>query len=379
MVAEEAQKNVIHLFYSYAHSDISLRNELEKHLSLLRQQGHIAQWYDRDISAGMGWRDQINSNLERADIVLLLISADFLASEYCYSSEMKHALKRHDAGSARVIPVLLRPVDWQEAPFALLQMLPRNGKAITTWKNRDLAFEEIAIDIRAVVTELHKNKGSTTRTMVSDLFQTSRGDSPGQKKTPEEREDTEPVPTVYRRLFLAVDHLRQYHKKVSELKSVHNMLHEIERQLEGLTSMIQFQLLPYVIKEARSTPKWLFTKKEPASVSIDITIVAAVWPQVRQKIDDLKYFATIEMEALDEEHFRLNSDTMHGPLWITELFELQIAFEGSMQEQDMKKMSDHAQTLLRISRSHLFLIDKQLLKAIKELEAASERILRNIP
>lgn len=111
---------------------------------------------------------------------------------------------------------------------------------------------------------------------------------------------------------------------------------------------------------------------------MNIPIVVTVWQQVRQKIDDLKYFAAVEMEALDEERFSIHGDIIHGPLWITELFEAQVIFEMSMQEQNMNELGDQAQKLLRISRSHLFLIDKQLLKAIKELDAASERILRSV-
>ncbi|HWS83903.1 MAG TPA: toll/interleukin-1 receptor domain-containing protein [Ktedonobacteraceae bacterium] len=148
----------ITLFYSYAHNDESLRNELDKHLSLLRNQGLIAQWHDRDITAGTEWANQINDHLNTAHIILLLISSDFLGSEYCYSIEMKRALERHEIGEARVIPILLRPVDWRDAPFSMLQALPKNAQPITTWKNRDLAFEDIAKQIRKVVDELRRER-----------------------------------------------------------------------------------------------------------------------------------------------------------------------------------------------------------------------------
>jgi hypothetical protein len=142
------------LFYSYAHEDESLRKELDKHLSLLRNQGLIAQWYDRDISAGMEWANQIDDHLNTAHIILLLISPDFMASKYCYGIEMKRALQRHERGDARVIPILLRPVDWRDAPFSMLQVLPQNAQPVTTWANRDSAFEEIAKQIRKAVDQL---------------------------------------------------------------------------------------------------------------------------------------------------------------------------------------------------------------------------------
>lgn len=146
------------LFYSYAHEDEALRKELEKHLSLLRNQGLIAQWYDRDISAGTEWANQIDDHLHAADIILLLISPDFMTSKYCYGIEMKCALQRHELGDARIIPILLRPVDWQDAPFSKLQVLPQNAQPVTTWANRDSAFEEIAKQIRKVVDQL-KGRG----------------------------------------------------------------------------------------------------------------------------------------------------------------------------------------------------------------------------
>src|SRR2546421_9745171 len=99
------------VFYSYAHEDESLRNELEKHLSLLQRRGIITTWHDRKIVPGTDWAYAIDSHLNEATIILLLVSPDFMASDYCYSIEMDRALKRHQAGKARVIPIILRSVD----------------------------------------------------------------------------------------------------------------------------------------------------------------------------------------------------------------------------------------------------------------------------
>src|SRR5712691_1471711 len=137
----------VEVFYSYAHEDETFRNELEKHLSLLRRQGLITAWHDRHILPGIDWAQAIDEHLERASVILLLISADFLASDYCYGIEMQRALQRHQANEARVIPILLRPVDWKDAPFARLQVLPTNAKPITAWNNQDEAFADVAADI----------------------------------------------------------------------------------------------------------------------------------------------------------------------------------------------------------------------------------------
>ena len=139
------------LFYSYAHEDELFRQRLETHLSQLRRQGLISGWHDRQIAAGTEWKQEIDAHLETASIILLLISPDFLASDYCYDIEMQRALERHQRGEARIAPILLRPCDWQHAPFAHLQALPHDGKAITTWDNQDEAFLEIVQGIRQLI------------------------------------------------------------------------------------------------------------------------------------------------------------------------------------------------------------------------------------
>ena len=146
----------IEVFFSYAHQDEQLRDELAKHLSILQRQGIITAWYDREISAGTEWAGQINEHLNIAQIILLLISADFLASDYCYDIELTRAMERHVAQEARVIPVILREVDWKNAPFGKLQALPKNALPVNNWANRDRAFADIARGICKAVEELKK-------------------------------------------------------------------------------------------------------------------------------------------------------------------------------------------------------------------------------
>lgn len=138
----------LRIFISYSHNDESHRLELEKHLSLLRRQGLIEPWHDRRIVPGQEWHRQIDRNLERADLFLCLVSADFIHSNYCFEVEMERALKRHKDGTAQVVPIIVRPSDWHAAPFGKLQALPRDGKAITTWSNQDEAWLDVARGIR---------------------------------------------------------------------------------------------------------------------------------------------------------------------------------------------------------------------------------------
>ena len=136
------------VFFSYAHEDEGLRDELAKHLKLLERQGVISAWHDREIGAGDEWRQEIEQRLKAADIILLLISADFLASDFCWGVELKQAMQRHEAGEARVIPIILREVDWQGASFGKLQALPKNAEPVTNWSNQDQAFADVARGIR---------------------------------------------------------------------------------------------------------------------------------------------------------------------------------------------------------------------------------------
>ncbi len=154
----EKQESPVRLVYSYSHRDEGLRDELETHLALLERQGVIAPWSDRKIVAGEEWEGRLDEHFKNADIILLLISADFVSSNYCYEIEMENALERHHAGTARVVPIILRDVDWHSAPFGKLQSLPRDGKPITLWSNRDEAWAVVARGIRNVIGELRASR-----------------------------------------------------------------------------------------------------------------------------------------------------------------------------------------------------------------------------
>lgn len=138
------------LFYSYSHQDAAHRREFETHLSLLRRQGAVRGWSDLQIFPGDDWKVEIADHLRSADIIVLLVSAAFLASDYCYDVEMEAALRRHEQGTARVIPILVKPVDWESSPFGKLQALPPGAKPVVEWKSRDRAWTEVVRGIRRI-------------------------------------------------------------------------------------------------------------------------------------------------------------------------------------------------------------------------------------
>lgn len=148
------------LFFSYSHQDEALRNQLDVQLAMLKRQGVIDTWHDRRIVAGENLNNAISHHVENDDIILLLVSPDFLASDYCYDVEMQRAMERHDAGEAVVIPVILRPCDWHGAPFGELMATPTDGKPVTMMPDRDAAFLEVT---RAIRTATEKHIAQATR------------------------------------------------------------------------------------------------------------------------------------------------------------------------------------------------------------------------
>lgn len=127
---------------------------MQTHLKLLQLRGIVETWNDRRVAPGDEWKNLVDDNIERADIILLLLSADFLASYYSLDKEVGRALERDAAGEARVVPVILRPLDWHAAPFTMMQALPREGRAVTQWENRDAAWQDVAEGIMKVAEEL---------------------------------------------------------------------------------------------------------------------------------------------------------------------------------------------------------------------------------
>ncbi len=170
---DSTNQTAIAAFISYSHRDEALLEQLKPHLANLKRQGLIQTWDDRQITGGSDWAQAIAHNLETTDVILLLVSADFIASDYCWGIELQGAIARHQNGSARVIPIILRPVDWEDTPFRHLQALPKSGKPITEWENRDTAFVDIARGIRKVVEELRTQKEQTGQITSSGSTQTA--------------------------------------------------------------------------------------------------------------------------------------------------------------------------------------------------------------
>lgn len=163
-MTSETKAPPVRLFYSYCHKDEKLRDKVETHLKPLSRLGLIENWSDRRIEVGHEWDPAIRENLKVAEIILLLVSPDFIASDYCWNEEMDRALRRHNEGTARVIPIILRPTDLKDVPFMKLKALPKDAKPVTKWANIDEALKDVAGGIREVAETMLKD---VTRTVMS--------------------------------------------------------------------------------------------------------------------------------------------------------------------------------------------------------------------
>jgi TIR domain len=166
--------STLEIFCCYARRDQGLLEELKTHMIPLQRQGLITVWSDTDISPGTNWEDEIDKHLNSAHIILLLVSPSFIASEYCYSKEMKRAIDRHKQGEARIIPIILRPVDWKNTPFGKLQCLPTGAIPVTEWRNRSKAFLDITLGIKKQLWSLGKIQQIGKKFHGTDFFYPDR-------------------------------------------------------------------------------------------------------------------------------------------------------------------------------------------------------------
>ncbi len=155
---KDLTQSPLRLFYSYSHKDEEHQADLEIHLTLMKRKGLLETWSDRKITAGQEWAGEIDKELDRANIILLLISPDFIASNYCHDIEMKRAIERHEAKEARVIPIIVRDVDWDIPPLRKLKALPKDAKPIKLWSDKDTAWKNVATGISTVIQELNGDR-----------------------------------------------------------------------------------------------------------------------------------------------------------------------------------------------------------------------------
>lgn len=227
----------IRIFFSYAHEDEKFRKELEKHLSFLKRSKKIIGWHDRRISAGANWEQEINDNIDQAQVILMLISPDFINSDYCYETESIRALEKHNKGEALVIPIIIRPCLWTETPFKNLQALPTDGVPVSTSPNPDEAWLNVAKGLLEVVNERIK-RNEAAAADVEEIITT-----PVSEKT-ENREHEDQILkflSAYKKYWFSPIKIKSMADKVPETKDLTSL--EVSRIIEYCEALVQKGLL----------------------------------------------------------------------------------------------------------------------------------------
>lgn len=194
MANPQTPNGPLEVFISYSHKDEALKDELYIHLANLTRQGKIQPWQDRAIEAGTEWDAEIKARLESARIILLLITPRFIASEYCFDQEMERAMERHAEGTARVIPIIMKPCDWAGTAFSKLQILPKDAKPVTAWNDQDEALLNVVQGIRRATESLQRQSAESAPDVA--------GSQPATQPTPSTAPSTASSNPIQKRLTL---------------------------------------------------------------------------------------------------------------------------------------------------------------------------------
>jgi hypothetical protein len=222
-------------FISYSHRDEKALDRLHTHLAMLRRSNLITAWYDREILAGGDVDREVASNLADSDLFLALVSPDFLASNYCYEREMEIALKRHEDGSLRVVPIILEPCDWQSSPLGKLKALPKDGKPISTWTNENVAYLDVVTELR----RLSETPRKIQRDGAAKLEDTARSDSKHQPRSYRIKRTFDSIDRdeFRHRAFVAIE--EYFHRSIQELNEIGDPIRaRFEKMGDGTFSCI---------------------------------------------------------------------------------------------------------------------------------------------
>lgn len=197
-------------FISYSHQDAQMLDALHKHLAQLQRDKTIATWTDHEILAGGEFDKKIESALNASKLFLALLSPDYIASNYCYEIEFKTAQEKHERGEIIIIPIVIEPCDWQNTPFGRFKALPRDGKAISTWENRNTAFLDVIQNLRKLA-----SSANTVDIMPKGAAPMSRN-----YKVKKDFDSIEKIEFVEKTFHSVVNYLKRYLDEIISLDNI---------------------------------------------------------------------------------------------------------------------------------------------------------------
>lgn len=164
----------IKAFISYSHFDEHFLERFVTHLAMLQRDRLINEWFDQKIMPGGGIDAEVSAHLEECELFIPLVSPDFLNSDYCYERELSSALERHEKAELRVVPIIVQPCDWQSSPLGRLKALPKDGKPVSDWTNRNTAWLDVVQQLRRLAEEFEAPKPIQTAAKPEKRAATSR-------------------------------------------------------------------------------------------------------------------------------------------------------------------------------------------------------------
>jgi flagellar biosynthesis GTPase FlhF len=302
------------IFCSYSHKDEVYREKLDTHLSMMKRQGLIELWHDRKITAGDEWKGQIDENLDIANVILLLMTANFLASDYCNDVEMKRAMERHESGEARVIPIMLTPFEgWKHSPLAKLQGLPKDAKPVTKWDDENDAFVNVAEGIRKAIESISPAKAvapeQTKTNQVNNVITITRNLSESKLHISQDRTSIENQLPSLEGTIISVDPFKTYDNideiillyddkfqideevdrfKETKIKAAFELYKVTKKTLKGVDSYYFLHLLGGI------TIKNTFTKFREKHSNVDKNDLIILLPKEKGQIDHQKRLSNID-------------------------------------------------------------------------------------
>lgn len=214
-------------FISYSHQDNSMLDLLHKHLTQLQRDNVIKTWTDKDIMAGGKLDQNISSALKSANLFIAILSPDYIASNYCYEKEFQSALAMQEEGMI-IIPIIVEPCDWLSTPFKDFKALPTDGKAVSTWENKNTAFLDIVQNIRKLVSSSDSVKDKLQKVSSQNLVARNY-------RVQKDFDSIEKIEFVEMTLHQIVEYLKRYIDEVVKLDNIKSrILIENDREFECL-------------------------------------------------------------------------------------------------------------------------------------------------
>lgn len=275
----------ISVFVAYSREDEKYKEKLLQHLSLLKRKEVINTWHDSLIIPGATWDEEVRSNLENSKIIILLISIDFLSSDYCYEQEMSRAIARHESKKSIVIPVIVRPCDWKESPIGHIQVLPKDGIPLISpvWGHEDEGFLDVVTRLKTLIARISENKN--TRSIPQENFELNEILG----KEEEERMDRSILHDLNKYLLKS----RQLEDVVLTLKSTNRELNQNNNKNKELIQKLENNAQK--IKNEKSSIGVLMTK----SLNFDKMIleVNRILEQVKVAYEEVEKLEKLTKEA----------------------------------------------------------------------------------